>query len=38
MKIMLLEDDEAIVVGLKYSLENEGYQVIVTQNVKEALS
>lgn len=38
MKIMLLEDDEAIVVGLKYSLENEGYQVVVTKNVKEALN
>lgn len=38
MKIMLLEDDEAIVVGLKYSLENEGYQVIVTKTVKEALT
>lgn len=36
MKIMLLEDDEAITVGLKYSLENEGYEVVVTKTVEEA--
>lgn len=37
MTILLLEDDEAIAVGLKYSLEKEGYRVVVTRNVKEAL-
>lgn len=38
MKILLLEDDEAIGVGLKYSLENEGYLVTVAKTVKEANS
>jgi len=33
---MLLEDDEAIGVGLKYSLENEGYKVTVVKTVKAA--
>lgn len=37
MKIMLLEDDEAIAIGLKYSLENEGYQVQLVNTVKEAM-
>ena len=37
MKILLLEDDEAIGVGLKYSLENEGYCVQIVKTVKEAL-
>lgn len=36
MKLLLLEDDEAIVTGLKYSLENEGYTVLVSKTVKEA--
>lgn len=37
MKLLLLEDDEAIGIGLKYSLENEGYTVLVSKTVKEAL-
>lgn len=36
MKIFLLEDDNAIAMGLSYSLNNEGYEVILAQNVKEA--
>lgn len=36
MNILLLEDDEAICVGLKYSLESEGYQVTVAKTIKEA--
>lgn len=31
MKILLLEDDEAIGVGLKFSLENEGYCVQIVK-------
>ena len=27
MRILLVEDDKSIVMGLKYSLESEGYQV-----------
>ena len=38
MKILLLEDDEAIGIGLRYSLENEGYTVLVSKTVKEALN
>lgn len=37
MKIMLLEDDMAIGIGLKYSLESEGYEVVVAKCVKEAM-
>lgn len=37
MKLLLLEDDEAIGIGLKYSLENEGYTVLVSKTVKDAL-
>ena len=36
MDIFLLEDDEAIGVGLTYSLENEGYNVTLAKSVKEA--
>lgn len=36
MNIFLLEDDEAIGIGLKYSLENEGYTVTLAKSVKEA--
>ena len=36
MDIFLLEDDEAIGIGLTYSLENEGYNVTLAKNVKEA--
>lgn len=36
MDIFLLEDDEAIGIGLTYSLENEGYMVTLAKSVKEA--
>ena len=36
MEIFLLEDDEAIGIGLTYSLENEGYNVTLAKSVKEA--
>ncbi len=36
MNIFLLEDDTAIATGLKYSLEGEGYTVILAKCVKEA--
>ena len=37
MEIFLLEDDEAIGIGLTYSLENEGYSVTLAKSCKEAL-
>lgn len=37
MNIFLLEDDEAIGIGLTYSLENEGYTVTLAKTVKEAM-
>lgn len=37
MNIFLLEDDEAIGIGLKYSLENEGYTVTLAKSVAEAM-
>lgn len=36
MKILLLEDDDAIALGLNYSLINEGYDVTLAKNVKDA--
>ena len=36
MKIFLLEDDDAIGMGLKYSLEKEGYEVTHVKNVNDA--
>ena len=36
MDIFLLEDDEAIGIGLTYSLENAGYNVTLAKSVKEA--
>ena len=36
MDIFLLWDDEAIGIGLTYSLENEGYSVTLAKSVKEA--
>ena len=36
MNIFLLEDDEAIGIGLKYSLENEGYTITLTRSFAEA--
>lgn len=35
-KILLVEDNETIVMGLKYSLEQENFQVISALNVEEA--
>ena len=37
MDIFLLEDDNAIGIGLSYSLKNEGYCVTIAKTVKEAL-
>lgn len=37
MDIFLLEDDDAIAMGLSYSLENEGYTVTVARSVSQAL-
>ena len=36
MKIFLLEDDDAIGMGLKYSLEKEGYEVTHIKTAAEA--
>lgn len=36
MNIFLLEDDEAIGIGLKYSLENEGYTITLARSFAEA--
>lgn len=36
MNIFLLEDDDAIGMGLTYSLENEGYNVTLSKTVKNA--
>lgn len=36
MDIFLLEDDEAIGIGLTYSLENEGYNVTLAKSLQEA--
>ncbi len=37
MRILLLEDDDAIGMGLKYSLEKENYEVILARSKKESL-
>ncbi|MCR5208987.1 MAG: response regulator transcription factor [Lachnospiraceae bacterium] len=37
MKLFLLEDDDAIGMGLKYSLEKEGYDVVHMRTKEEAL-
>lgn len=37
MDIFLLEDDDAIAMGLSYSLENEGYTVTVAKSVSQTL-
>ena len=34
-KILLIEDNETIILGLKYSLEQEGFEVDVAKSVKE---
>lgn len=36
MDIFLLEDDDAIALGLCYSLQNEGYNVTLAKSVREA--
>lgn len=36
MDIFLLEDDDAIAIGLCYSLQNEGYNVTLAKSVSEA--
>lgn len=38
MHIFVLEDDNAIGMGLTYSLENEGYSVTLAKDVKSALN
>ena len=35
MKLFLLEDDDAIGMGLKYSLEKEGYEVVHVKNKRQ---
>ena len=35
--ILLVEDSETIIMGLKYSLEQEGFKVIVSKSIEEAL-
>lgn len=37
MRLLVLEDDSAIAMGLNYSLKNEGYDVTVCKTVREAL-
>lgn len=37
MNIFLLEDDDAIGIGLTYSLKNEGYEVTLAKTVSEGL-
>ena len=38
LKILLVEDNETIIMGLKYSLEQEGFEVEVAKNVVTAQS
>ena len=38
MRVFLVEDDEAIGMGLTYSLEKEGYEVVSAKNAAEARS
>ena len=38
MRFLLLEDDDAIAMGLKYSLEKEGYEVVHKTKVKDVIS
>ena len=35
-KILLVEDNQTIIMGLKYSLEQENFQVISAQNIAES--
>lgn len=36
MKILLVEDDVTLAMGIEYSLKNEGFEVKHVKNVKEA--
>ena len=38
MKIFLVEDDDAIGTGLKYSLEKEGYEVLLCASKEQAIA
>ena len=38
MRILLVEDDKSIIMGLKYSLESEGFSVMVAENQAQALA
>ena len=35
-RILLVEDNESIVMGLQYLLENEGFMIKIAENVKGA--
>ena len=35
MKILLVEDDETLAMGIEYSLKNEGFKVTVANNIKQ---
>lgn len=37
MRILFVEDDDAIAMGLQYTLEQEGYSITLCRTVKEAL-
>lgn len=37
MKIMLVEDNEAIIMGLEYLLSQEGYQVVTARSIAQAV-
>mgnify|MGYP000957217245 CR=1 FL=1 len=37
MRILLVEDDKSIIMGLKYSLESEGYTVTAAESQADAL-
>lgn len=37
MKILLLEDDISLVEGLEYALKKEGFEVVITRTVHEAI-
>lgn len=36
MKILLVEDDRTLAMGIEYSLKNEGFNVVVASSLKEA--
>ncbi len=37
MRILFVEDDAAIAAGLTYSLQREGYEVVMAASVRQAL-